>query len=346
MKLLSLEERIDILQQLGNYLKEKDERLGAYIHRTHFNNKWFTPENQWLSIDAITENFLNENKLNQWAKNYYLDKNNSPKKIGLIPAANIPLVAFHDIISIFITGNISVIKLSERDQFILPFFVKKMTEWNSNIEFYFQFPKQLSIKELDGIIATGSNNSSRYFESYFAKIPNIIRKNRNSIGIIQGDETADDFRKLGKDIFQYYGLGCRNVSKIHVPKNYKFEPLLEILHEFNSIILHEKYKNNFDYQITLLILNNAFHLNNGSIIISKNKAIQSPISVLHFEEYDNIDSLEKELNNQREEIQCIVSKIQFESMNTIHFGQAQSPTLLDYADGVDTIYFLLQLNNS
>ncbi len=340
---MTLAERIGALLYLGDYLREKDERLHAYIHRTYHKNKWFTIENQYASIDAICAEFLTEKKLLAWVKTYSISENNSIKNIGLIPAANIPLVWFHDLMCIFISGHKSVVKLSERDSFVLPFFIQKMEEEFPQIKNYFSFPDNIPVDDLDAMIATGSNNSSRYFESYFGHLKNIIRRNRSSIAVLSGNETKEELNALGKDITLYYGLGCRNVSKLYVPKGYDFNPALEALHDYNNVILHDKYKNNYDYQTTILILNKQDYWNSGSIIFTKSESNSSPISVVHYEEYETVEEIQKNLSEKENEIQCIVSNSKLENKTTVPFGQAQSPSLFDYADGVDTMKFLLAL---
>ncbi len=337
---MDLQKRKEALFFLGDYLRQKDERLYAHLHRTHYKNRWFTIENQYSAIDAICDEFLNPEKLNNWISNYQIKHWEHPKKIGLIPAANIPLVWFHDVFCIFISGHDPVVKLSDRDEYLLPFLVKKMNEEFPGVEQYFSFPENIAVKELDAIIATGSNNSSRYFDYYFRKMKNIIRSNRNSVGILDGSETQEELKELGDDICNYFGLGCRSVSKLYVPKNYDFVPLLEILHERKDLVLHEKYKNNYDYQTTILILNKTPYWNNGSSVIVKNNALASPISVIHFEEYEKKDELEKILLKEKNNIQCIVSKSPLDRIDSVPLGKAQCPGLSDYADGIDTMEFL------
>ncbi len=340
---MELKKRKEAVLFLGDYLRKKDERLNAFLHRTHFRNRWFTMENQHMAIDAICDEFLNEEKLNTWLNQYHIPKNGSPKKIGMIPAANIPLVGFHDMLSIFLAGHQSVIKVSERDEFITPFFIKKMAEEFPEIHSYFSFPDNISIKEIDGIIATGSNNSARYFESYFGHMNHIIRKNRNSVGILSGNENKEQLDALGKDVCQYFGLGCRNVSKLYVPEGYDFTNFLESLHQFRDDILHDKYKNNYDYQTTILILNKRDYWNSGSVIITEDESIASPISVVHFEHYTDLNNLENHLSEKEEQIQCIVSETPLKKLKSIPFGAAQSPTLSDYPDNIDTMEFLLNI---
>ena len=335
---MNLNQRIELMLRLGEHLRTKDEYLEAIMHRTAFNNQWFTIENQKQAIDAIATFFLDRSQLKAWLKTYSISDSNSPKKVGLVLAGNIPMVGFHDLLSVFLAGHHAIIKLSDKDQFVLPYIIKLLGEWESEAKHYFRFVPQL--KDFDAVIATGSNNSSRYFEAYFGKYPHIIRRNRNAIAILTGEESREELHRLGEDIFQYFGLGCRNVSKLYVPKGYDFEPLMEELHRYNSIILNSKYKNNFDYNYSLYILNKVPIINNGCIILAENESLQSRIASLHYEFYDSTVALEKELEHRKDEIQCIVAKNQ---EGAFSFGQAQQPQLWDYADGVDTMQFLLSI---
>lgn len=338
---MTLSERVAVLIKLGEHLRGDDEYLRAVMHRTHFHNKWFTIEHQEQAIKAIAEQYLDAQKLSQWLNHYRIDDNILPRWIGLVLAGNIPLVGFHDILCVFAAGHRSKIKLSDKDQYLLPYLLQLLENYDSRTKYYFEVIQFL--KDYDAIIATGSNNSARYFETYFGKVPNIIRKNRNAIAVLTGDETPEELKALGTDVFQYFGLGCRNVSKIYVPRGYDFQPLLEALHEFREIVLNNKYKNNFDYNYALYILNRTPHLANGCIILTEENSLQSRIAGLHYEFYDNLESVEKEIQIRAEEIQCVVSKDNILPIKTLSFGKAQEPELWDYADGVDTMQFLLSL---
>ena len=190
------------------------------------------------------------------------------------------------------------------------------------------------LKGCDAYIATGSNNSSRYFEQYFGKYPHIIRKNRSSAAILTGKESAVELQKLSDDIHLYFGLGCRNVTKIFVPEGYDFVPLLAAFDTYKYFEDHHKYKNNYDYQLSILLLNNQFYMTNGSTLLTKNSSMFSPISQLYYETYSSSNEVESTLKN-NPELQCLVGT------HYIPFGQAQAPGLFDYADGVDTVQFLL-----
>lgn len=340
---MQLQERIDLLVNLGFHLKEMGDYLEAVIHRTHFNNNWFTKENQKTSIIAIATQFLERSKLENWVQQYHISEPKSAQKVGLVLAGNIPLVGFHDWLCVFITGHKAIIKLSEKDQYLLPYFFKWMGEQHPDFSSYVEVRE--TIKGFDAVIATGSNNSARYFEAYFGKYPNIIRKNRNSIAVLHGSETKEDLIALGHDIFQYFGLGCRNVSKIWVPENYNFDFFLETMHdEYKQLINHTKYKNNYDYNYALYQLNQVPFLMNGCIILTENEANTSRIATLHYQKYADLSGLSNILNQQKEDIQCVVSQQEIPKTPTLKLGQAQQPTLTDYADGIDTVKFLLSLN--
>ena len=339
---MNLKERINILSKLGHHLLNKDEYLEAVMHRTKYNNAWFTIENQERAIKAIATRFLQKDKLEKWVEKYNLKEPKKRKRVGLVMAGNIPLVGFHDLISVFISGHVSKIKLSEKDKYLLPYLIKLLSGYNAEAAEYFEIIERL--KDFDAVIATGSNNSARYFETYFGKVPNIIRKNRNAVAVLNGKETADGLHLLGKDVFRYFGLGCRNVSKIYIPEGYDFQLLLERLHEYKEIAMHHKYKNNFDYNIALLMMNRTVYWNNGCIILTENNSIASRIATLHFEYYKNIETLVPQLKNRENEIQCVVSDMQLNGFFALPFGKAQEPELEDYADGVDTLDFLQLLN--
>lgn len=338
---MNLSDRIDVLVKLGNHLLGKDEYLEAVMARSKYHNGWFSIENQQASVKAIATEFLDQTKLTAWVKYYAIGSNTSSKTVGLVLAGNLPLVGFHDVLSVFLSGHKAQVKLSEKDKYLLPYLVKLMVGFDSRSEKYFQFVEQLS--GFDAVIATGSNNSARYFEAYFGKYPHIIRRNRNGIAVLTGSESTEELQLLGQDIFRFYGLGCRNVSKVYVPNGYDFTALLEALHEFKNTVLNTKYKNNFDHNYAILILNKEPYLANGCILLLEKESFHSPIGCLHYGYYDSKTVLEDELKAQSDQIQCVVSHQEFQGMSIVPFGKAQEPGLMDYADGVDTMEFLLTL---
>lgn len=335
------DERIEALAQLGQYINEYGELLQAFVARTEFNNKWFTKDNQKQSLMAIASQFLDKTKLENWISAYDIPVENQAMTVGLVLAGNIPLVGFHDVLTVFVSGHKSLIKLSDKDKFLLPHLLDKLKQFNSASGDYFEVTEKMS--NLDAVIATGSNNSARYFEAYFGKYPNIIRKNRHAVAVLDGKETEEELRALGHDIFSYYGLGCRNVSKLYLPTNYDFNLLMETLHEFNYLIHNSKYKNNFDYNIALFQLNKVPLVNNGSIILVENEALTSRIATLHYEYYEEVDEVKKALQSRKDELQLVATNLDFAGLNVKKFGEAQQPNLSDYADGVDSLEFLTKL---
>ncbi len=340
---MTLLERIEVLSILGQQLLEPSDEHDAVMRRTANNNSWFTIENQKQAIAEIAIHFLNKERLGNWAKNYdYLQTETDtrqPKTVGLVMAGNIPLVGFHDILCVFVSGNKAKIKISEKDPFLLPYLLQILKDIDPRTADFLQITEGF-LKDFDAVIATGSNNSARYFEAYFGKYPHIIRKNRNAVAILRGSESAGDLELLGKDVFTYFGLGCRNISKIYVPNGYNFHPLLTAFHEYREIVQHDKYKNNFDYNFTLLILNKIKHEANGCILMRESTDLASPIAVLYYEYYDDLTDLKINLWERRDEIQLIVAKDRVEGLPSFYFGEAQKPSLVDYADGVDTMEFL------
>ncbi|MEZ4921229.1 MAG: acyl-CoA reductase [Saprospiraceae bacterium] len=347
MDMLTLEERLKLLAELGEYIKTgMDEAADAVIQRAYHENKWFTPEFIRQSLDALANQMLDMEALSEWADHYQIKPMKAePKHIGIVMAGNIPLVGFHDWLCVFVAGHYARVKLSEKDRLLLPFLVAKMGEWEKESWAYTHFTAEgETLKQVDAVIATGSNNSARLFESYFGKYPNIIRKNRNGVAVLMGDETEADFIQLGKDIFTYFGLGCRNVSKLYVPKNYDFKPLLEALHQYQDVIHHDKYKNNYDYNYTLYLLNQMPHHTSGCLLFREDESLNSRIASVHYSEYESLDGLKSELSNRSEEIQCLVGALDVPGVTTIPFGESQTPGLRDYADGVDVMDFLNKLN--
>lgn len=338
---MKYQDRVAALIELGKHLQQPDEYREAVIHRTYYNNRWFTKENQRMSIQAIADHFLSEEKLSTWLSNYDFPDQTDAKTIGLVMAGNIPLVGFHDVLCTFVAGHKSLIKLSEKDKYLLPALIRQLKIIDERTAQYFEVLERLS--GFDAVIATGSNNSARYFEQYFSKYPNIIRKNRNAIAVLDGTESEKELQAFGEDVFQYYGLGCRNVAKLYIPEGYAFEPLLEALHEHREIVLNDKYKNNFDYNYAVLVLNKEKYMANGCIILKENKDISSPIAGLNYEYYQALSEVETEIEERKEEIQLVIAKEGLLSQKTYPFGKAQEPELDDYADGVDTLEFLLNL---
>jgi hypothetical protein len=332
---MNLQHRIDLLIRLGEYILSDDENWTAAKERASRENGWFIPEFVDLASNNIARSFLQKEALEKWVAGYQLpDQNLKPQIVGLIMAGNIPLVGFHDWLCIFISGHKALIKPSSKDQVLIKHLLEKLNEWNADAATFSEFSEML--KGCDAYIATGSNNSSRYFEYYFKKYPHIIRRNRTSVAVLTGEETNEELEKLADDVYLYFGLGCRNVTKIYVPSEYDFIPLLEAFRKYNYQADHHKYKNNYDYNLALHLLNKKYYMTNGSILLIEEALFFSPISQLNYEFYNDGNILQN-LLKQNSDLQCIVGK------GFIGFGSSQSPVISDYADGVDTLQFLSKL---
>ena len=331
---MNLQKRIELLQRLQKYLLANDEEWQNIKTKASFHNGWFITEFIDLAVTNICSEFLEQEKLEQWAAHYHLDDNVGGKNIGIVMAGNIPLVGFHDFLCVFVSGHRQTIKLSSKDDILLKHLVDKMMEWEPGLKEHIVFAELL--KGCDAYIATGSNNSARYFQQYFSKYPNIIRRNRTAVAILSGKETPNDLDLLADDVHQYFGLGCRNITRLFVPAGYDFVPLLRAFDKYKYFEDHHKYKNNYDYQLSMALLNNIFYMTNGSVLLLKNDAIFSAISQLNYSFYVDEKMVLKMLKN-NDDVQCICGS------NGIAFGQAQKPSLMNYADGVDTMQFLLTL---
>jgi hypothetical protein len=352
---MSLEKRIKGFVQLGLFLKQfesgvKVEALNRLndqfydgfeylILRQKAYNGWFDKDNVLNSVSEIA-NSLTAEKLNDWTLNYAIN-NDSKKTIGVIMAGNIPLVGFHDFLSVLITGNSIQAKLASGDNTLIRRVGEILISIESVFESKIQFVERL--EGFDAVIATGSNNTARYFEQYFGKYPHIIRKNRSSVAIINENDKLEDIKPLGKDIFQYFGLGCRSVSKLYFPKGYKIDIFFEsILDDYQDVTQNNKYANNYDYNKAVYLMGSNQLLDNGFLLLKEESSFVSPVGVINYEYYSTIDDLDSHLSKNKEELQCVVSSNNT-PLNTLAFGEAQCPNLNSYADGVDTISFLLGL---
>ncbi len=336
-----LKDRILTFSKLGEFLLDKSNigQIKEWSYRAKNENAWFTDDFVKLSLDNIANLYLNLEFLKKWSEQG-LKQNGKSKKVGIVAAGNIPAVGFHDLLCAVLSGNIAFIKLSSSDSVLMKFLIQKLIEINPKIKDYIQITERLN--EADAFIATGSDNSAKYFEYYFSKKPHIIRKNRTSIAILDGTENKIELSNLGTDILQYFGLGCRNVAKLYVPKGYKFDKFYESIEYWNTILLHHKYNNNYDYNKSIYLINRDVFFDNGFLMLKKDSNLVSPISVCFFEEYENQTHLEQLIAQNQDKIQCIVSKNKL-FKNSFDFGQAQSPNLTDFADGVDTMKFLCEL---
>ena len=351
-----LKERIKTFSELGNFLSQfkttgyqkitnlrlndffYDEFIQKIENAEHYNG-WFTKDNVLFAVEQWAEALTEEN-LSTWISNYSLE-NIHPKTIGVIMAGNIPLVGFHDYLCVLISGHSILIKQSSNDSSFLPLISKILNEINSGFKSKITFTEG-KMDSYDAIIATGSNNTARYFEYYFKDVPSIIRKNRNSVAVLTGEETNEQLHQLGEDIFRYYGLGCRSVSKLFVPQNYDFDKFFKAIYPYQDIINGNKYANNYDYNKAVYLMSNYKLLENGFLMLKEDESYSSPIATLFYETYSDLEDIKQRLSADVEKIQCVVGNGIMEQ--EIGFGQSQNPKLNDYADDVDTIEFLAKIN--
>lgn len=340
----TLENQVKGLAELGVFLKAFTEAENAdaredfkefkeVLLRSELENAWFTEENLKFSLKSWAD-LLTEENIKNWLKNYQISK--TPKRVGLILAGNIPLVGFHDIISVILSNHVPVIKLSSKDRLIIPFLLSKWNQFSGGVVKY-EFVERLA--DFDAVIATGSNNTARYLEYYFRDHLGIIRKNRTSVAVLDGTETDTQLKALAEDIFRYFGLGCRNVTRLFIPENFKLDRLFENFIEFGDVINHNKYANNYDYNKAVYLLNMEPFWDNNFVMLREDEALFSPLSVLNFSRYNNLESVKTFLNQNEKDIQCIVAKPSL-GLDSVDFGQAQHPSLDTYADNVDTMKFL------
>ncbi len=348
--MLTFEERkaafIDLSQSIKKLINKKtlqpsysDSDFQAVMQTAKAENQWFTEENICFSLWQWSQ-ALDKSSIEKWLQSYQIEDNIPQKSIGVVMAGNIPLVGFHDFLCVLISGHNIIAKLSSNDQRLLPYLSKLLVEIEPRFASHISFEKN-QLKNFDAVIATGSNNTARYFEYYFRHKPHIIRKNRNGLAVLTGHERMEDFALLGEDIFRYFGLGCRNVSKIFVPEGYNFEAFFNGISSFSSYIHHHKYSNNYDYNKAVYLMSDIKFLDNGFLMVKEDENYASPIGVLNYQTYKSNDELKMILEQQKNNIQCTIGN---HKLCSFGFGKAQQPGLSDYADGVDTINFLKNVN--
>ncbi|MCX8524734.1 acyl-CoA reductase [Chryseobacterium formosus] len=341
---MNIEKRVLGLNKLSDYIKEfltknsedhneNDVEFQQILKKCEIENPWFTLDNQKYALKQWSE-LLTQEKINDWLSNYSPSK--TSKKVGLILAGNIPLVGWHDVISVILSNHIPLIKLSSKDRLMIPFLLKKWREFSEET-IDFEFVERL--ENFDAVIATGSNNTARYLEYYFKNHLSIIRKNRTSVAVLKGDETEEELKLLAQDIFQYFGLGCRNVTRVFIPDDFVIDRLFESFLDFKEIINHNKYANNYDYNRAVYLLNQDKFWDNNFVMLKEDDKLFSPLSVINFSRYSSLDEVKDFIAENEENIQCIVAKDGL-GIESIQFGEAQNPGLNTYADNVDTMKFL------
>jgi hypothetical protein len=337
---MDLQRRKQAFINLGNWIKYmSEEDINEWASAAKAFNNWFTRDNVKVALEGITA-LLEKNSLDRWLSGYKIKEEVSPKKVGVVMAGNIPMVGFHDLLVVLMSGNILHAKLSSQDEPLMRKIGEVLLEVEPEFKPFLNFADRLNY--MDAVIATGSDNSAKYFNYYFANIPHIIRQNRTSAGVLTGEENEAELGLLGKDILQYFGLGCRNISKIFVPENYSFDKFFQSIEYLKIVVDHHKYLNNYEYNKSILLINKVPHLDNGFLLLQESKSLFSSISVLHYEIYSDKKALKEELGLLKEKIQVIASSKEW-LPGSINFGLTQKPQVWDYADGVDTMEFLLNI---
>ncbi|MEX1192323.1 MAG: acyl-CoA reductase [Brumimicrobium sp.] len=327
-----------VMVELGQNAKKEDinpfisdfyDKINEVILREKAHNGWFTEESVRLSLYHLGKR-LNEKELSSWLEN--TEFTNKPKNVGIIMAGNLPLVGFHDFLSVLMTGHNAIVKMSSDDNRLLPQLIEILEELQPELTNKIKLVDRLN--NIDAVIATGNNNSARYFEKYFGHLPNIIRKNRTSLAVLKGDESKDDLKALGKDIFTYFGMGCRNVSQLLIPKDFNMDHFFEAIIDFGEVVNHHKYANNYDYHKAIYLMNQEKIIENGFVLTKEEGSLFAPVSVLLYHRYKSTDEVDDFIEQHENQIQVVVGK------DYTPFGKAQSPKLDDYADGVNTLDFL------
>ena len=334
---MNLEARIQAFTKLGEYLKtdiyqEAEEQL----HLAKVLNPWFTKENIEKALNAWHEQ-LKVDMLTAWLNPYKLEVVASPRKVLIIMAGNIPLVGFHDFLTVLISGHKVVVKMSSTDNVLLKVLIEKLISIAPEFKESISFIDDVKNRKFDGVIATGSDNSAQYFEYYFKGAKKIIRKNRRSVAVLDGTESAMELQGLANDVFAYFGLGCRNVSKLFLPKGFDLDNLFKAFYPYSDVVNHKKYGNNYDYNKAIFLMGSNDLIENGFLLMKEDKSLLSPVAMLYYEYYNDMHTVEQFVEENAEQLQCVVSK------KDIPFGNTQQPNLWDYADGVDTVEFLREL---
>tara|TARA_B100001142_G_scaffold249834_1_gene249856 strand:+ start:1022 stop:2026 length:1005 start_codon:yes stop_codon:yes gene_type:complete len=334
---MNLKERISVFVKLGEYLKnEIHEQDSEQLHLAEIKNPWFTKENITHSLNAWYEQ-LNEETISSWLNPYKLGEVKQQKKVLIVMAGNIPLVGFHDFLTVLICGHKVVVKMSSNDSVLLKILISKLISITPYFKQQIEFIDDIRKRKFDAVIATGSDSSAKHFNYYFKDCKRIIRNSRRSIAILDGSENAEELEGLASDVFAYFGLGCRNISKLFLPIGFDLDILFKVFYEYAYLLEHKKYANNYDYNKSILLMGNNEIVENGFLLLKEDRSMFSPVAMLYYEFYDDRSVVDAFIKENADKLQCIVSR------QDLPFGSTQTPHLWDYADGIDTVAFLKKL---
>ena len=336
--MVSQEDLILAFCHLSSKLSQNNQDLNDAINQTYTNNNWLTPDNYWKSVNHWKDS-LTQGNIQEFISDYPIVS--IPQTVGIIMAGNIPMVGFHDLLCVLLMGHKAKVKLSSDDPYVINYFTRVLISFNPKLKNRISISEKL--QSIEAVIATGSNNSFRYFESYFKHLPRLLRKNRKSIAILDGSETKKDLELLAHDVLTYFGLGCRNVSQLFIPHGQRIEDVLDAMTNYNDLINHNKYANNYTYHKALLLMNNEQHLDTGFLLPKKRQDLLAPLACIHYGFYESIDEVKAFINQNTNDIQCIVGNYSY--TKAIPFGKAQYPDLNEFADNENTLQFLSTLKN-
>lgn len=322
---------------LSSKLEDINQDLINVVNQSYLNNNWLTSDNYWKSINHW-KGSLTKYNIQEFITDYPITTES--KTIGIIMAGNIPMVGFHDLLCVLLMGHNAQVKCSSNDPYVIKYLINCLKLYNPKLNDKIVITERL--KSIDAVIATGSNNTFRYFESYFKHLPRLLRKNRKSIAILDGSETEKEFELLGQDILTYFGLGCRNVNQLFIPNGRTIEEILDCIMDYSHLINHNKFANNYTYHKALLLMNNEQHLDTGFLLPKRRRDLLSPLACVHYDYYESFDEIDDFILKNKEDIQCIVGN--YSSTEVIPFGKAQYPDLKDFADNKNTLEFLSTLN--
>ena len=330
---------IHALCSLGQHFTSDDSELAVALRQAEFQNAWFTQQELKHALHHWAK-LLTEDQLLQWLNRYPALPVKQPKKVGIIMAGNIPLVGFHDLLCVLLSGHEALVKPSSDDSVLINYIISYLQKQDASLTYRLQLVERLS--GFDAVIATGTNNTNRYFEYYFREVPHVLRRNRTSVAVLTGNETEAQLKVLGEDLFRYFGLGCRNVAKLFVPQNFVPDALYEAIFDYGYVSEHNKYVNNHDYYRAIYLMNQEKFLDNNFLMLKEETQLHSPVGVLYYERYSSISEVQTRLIELENELQCVVAQTGILD-NELPFGQTQQPSLTDYADGVDVMEFLAKI---